>query len=648
MFTITRRARWGGLLSAAVLASLLTACGGGHQSSVPSVGASAGSSAPTGGQRGVRSFTQICAPPLHLKASCTAVKPLTGIPRHAVGAARRVTSSIGDPAGGWYPSDLASAYGLPSLDPTIGSGVTVAIVDAFDAPTAESDLAAYRSYFGLPPCTTANGCFKKLNQRGVQGSYPPSGQAYGWTVEIALDLDAVSAVCPNCKITLVESDDDYLNNLAVAVDTAATVAKVISNSYVLPEADPNPSPGDPTISSFEPHYNHPGVVITAGTGDWGYQSGSNAPFPAGSPHVVAVGGTSLTYTGSGSRPWSESAWVGAGSGCSTIFAKPTWQTDSGCPKRTTGDVSASADGLAIYDTLDYGGWAAIGGTSEATPIIAAMYGLGGNPSSVNAASTIYSHAANLNDVTSGSTATCSPAYLCTAGPGYDGPTGVGSPNGTLAFGGTTPQWRQLPGGAVDLAASDTALFVVGTDGKPYQNLEGTWTQTPISGVNATHIAMSPIGQAWATSTDNRMWRLDSTGWTPTMCCGTDIGVGRNNDLWFVQPGGLLYSTNNGTQFGTHSRVSAGPDGKAWSVDTSGNIWQWLDGVSWGCCFADVGVGANNQVYATGSDHNSVWKLDPVYYTWSKVRTGSAASITVTPTRGIPYITDTSGNIFVYD
>jgi subtilase family serine protease len=322
---------------------------------------------------------------------------------------------------GYAPADLQSAYKLPSS--TAGAGRTVAIVDAFDDPNAESDLAQYRSEFGLPACTSAGGCFRKLNQRG--GTTPPASDA-GWAEEISLDVDMVSAICPNCHILLVEADSNSLANLAAAVDQAAAQgAQAISNSYGGRESR--------SLQSAESHYNHPGHAITVSSGD----SGFGVEFPASSPHVTAVGGTSLSRASS-SRGWSESVWSGAGSGCSRVFAKPSWQHDSGCPRRTVADVSAVADpatGVAVYDTFDVSGgpWFRFGGTSVAAPIIASVYALAGNAASVTGANLPYAKPGALFDVIGGSNGSCSPAYLCTGVGGYDGPSGLGTLNGTGAF-----------------------------------------------------------------------------------------------------------------------------------------------------------------------------------------------------------------------
>jgi hypothetical protein len=184
---------------------------------------------------------------------------------------------------GYGPADLQSAYALPSA--TGGSGQTFAIVDAFDDPTAESDLGDYRSNYGLPPCTTANGCFRKVNETG--GTLPPPPNP-DWGLEISLDLDMVSAVCPNCHILLVEATTNLNTDLYTAVDTAAALgANAISNSYGGSESS------DETADDV--HFNHPGAAITASSGDDGF----GVSYPAASPFVTAVGGTSLTKGGSG-------------------------------------------------------------------------------------------------------------------------------------------------------------------------------------------------------------------------------------------------------------------------------------------------------------------------------------------------------------
>jgi subtilase family serine protease len=299
-------------------------------------------------------------------------------------------------------------------------GKTVAIVDAYDDPNAEADLAVYRSTYKLPPCTTANGCFRKVDQNGGT-AYPNPNQ--GWAEEISLDLDMVSSVCQHCNILLVEASSNSLSNLLAAENTAKNLgANVISNSWGAGE------------SRFESSYDASlpsGVAITASSGDAGY----GTEWPAASPKVVAVGGTTLVSDGS-PRGWTETAWSGAGSGCSRYESKPTWQKDTGCSKRTIADVSAIADpasGVVVYDTFSDPGWMAFGGTSVASPIIAAVYALATTTPTMNAAASPYANPSALFDVTSGSNGSCSGSYLCTGKVGYDGPTGLGTPNGTGAF-----------------------------------------------------------------------------------------------------------------------------------------------------------------------------------------------------------------------
>ncbi len=318
---------------------------------------------------------------------------------------------------GFGPADLRAAYGVTAT----GSPRTiVAIVDAYGYVNAESDLAVYRSVFGLPPCTTANGCFSKYNETGRKGPYPkPSG---GWPKETALDLDMVSAMCPGCSIMLVEANSSSYADLAAAVGMAASLgARVISNSYGGSELG---------AAAYAAAYDQPGIAVVASSGDAGY----GVQFPASARTVTAVGGTVLKRSAT-TRGWTETAWKGAGSGCSAVFAKPVWQTDTGCAKRTVADVSAVASpatGVAVYGPVTGGSaWLVVGGTSVAAPVIGGIYG--GNGGAVTYGSTPYGVPNGLNDLTAGTNGTCATAYFCTAGVGYDGPTGLGTPRGSAAF-----------------------------------------------------------------------------------------------------------------------------------------------------------------------------------------------------------------------
>ena len=336
---------------------------------------------------------------------------------------------------GLGPSQIQSAYELAGLS---AAGRTVAIVDAYDDPKAESDLATYRSTYGLPACTTANGCFKKVNQNGAASPLPTGDP--GWGTEISLDLDAVSAACPSCHIVLVEANTPTDSDLMAAVDSAVRLGAVaVSNSYGGSESS--------SELTSDAHLNHPGVAITVSSGDSGY----GVEWPAASQYVTAVGGTTLKPA-SNARGWTETVWSGAGSGCSAYEPKPSWQHDSGCAKRTVADVAADADpasGLGVYDTYNtcgtssfcdmliqagvvqgLDGWAQVGGTSLSSPLVASVYALAGNTGSTTYGSYPYAHTGSLFDVTSGSNGSCGGPYLCTGTAGDDGPTGLGTRNGT--------------------------------------------------------------------------------------------------------------------------------------------------------------------------------------------------------------------------
>jgi subtilase family serine protease len=401
-------------------------------SATVSASAATNSGASAGGTRSQSSNVRdACGTPAPGYAQCfaqvrTDIHDGKGVRGAAARAAGKSAAAAALPAG-YGPADLRSAYNLPA---TGGASQTVAVVDAGDDATAEADLAVYRATYGLPACTTANGCFTKVNQSGQASPLPPD--AY-WDTETSLDLDMVSAACPDCHILLVESDDATLGNLAASVNTAVSLgATEVSNSYGSPEEN--------GIQAYEADYSHPGVAITVSSGDSGYGIPS---FPADLTSVIAVGGTSLTRA-SNARGWTETAWGdaygGAGSGCSAWIDKPSWQTDPNCPGRMVADVAADADpatGLAVYDTdNNEPGWLVVGGTSASSPFIAGVIALAGNPAQYPNASYFYSHASELYDVTGGNNVTqidCGGDYQCNAVPGYDGPTGNGTPDGLAAF-----------------------------------------------------------------------------------------------------------------------------------------------------------------------------------------------------------------------
>ncbi|MFE9098849.1 peptidase S8 [Streptomyces sp. NPDC007264] len=423
------RGRWHHIGSAAVAAVALVFAG---------LGTAVHADAATSPTSPKVTWTRACSVPGKAgEMACKALRVTGGLTafQKARAAKDGVTPKAADAStpSGYGPGDLQSAYGLTSAAASNGSGETIAIVDAYNDPNAESDLATYRSSYGLPACTTANGCFKKVSQTGSTTSLPSSDT--GWAEEISLDLDMASAVCPNCHILLVEAKSATMANLGTAVNEAVTLgAKYVSNSYGGSE-----SSSDPTYDTS--YFKHPGVAITVSAGDSGY----GAEYPAASQYVTAVGGTALSKSSSTGRGWTESVWKtssteGTGSGCSAYDTKPSWQTDTGCAKRTISDVAAVADpatGVSVYDS--YGitaGWYTFGGTSASAPIIAGVYALAGTPSSSSYPAKFPYTAAGtsaLNDVTSGNNGSCATTYLCTARSGYDGPTGWGTPEGVAAF-----------------------------------------------------------------------------------------------------------------------------------------------------------------------------------------------------------------------
>ncbi|KHL04514.1 hypothetical protein LK10_04780 [Sinomonas humi] len=381
-------------------------------------GASAATAAPSA--QALEHSAKVCSLPAAGQAACTA-RIVTDVKGHPL-------TTTAPPATALTPAQLQSAYKLTGAS---SGGRTVAIVDAYGYPNLANDLANYRKQFGLPSCTVSTGCLRILNESG--GTTPPAFNL-GWAQEQALDVDAVSAACPDCKIVVVQASSTSFTDLGTAEQTAAKQPGVvaISNSY---------GGSDAADATYGKYYNFPGIAVTASAGDNGYQG---AAYPATSSYVTAVGGTSLVKS-STARGWSESVWSGTGSGCSSyntaLAAAATVGT--GCAKRAMNDVAAVADpnngGLAVlYPTSSTASsWGQFGGTSEASPIIASVYALSGNTGSKTsgtyANSIPYAHTASLFDVTSGSNGTCTTTQWCTARAGWDGPTGLGSPNGTGAF-----------------------------------------------------------------------------------------------------------------------------------------------------------------------------------------------------------------------
>jgi hypothetical protein len=438
---------------------VLVACGGYGNPPVSSSGS--GMTLARALAKGYISTT--CPAPVPGRVTCLAYQftpaglQALGIKRSTASSLRKTSGSLSDTPGGTDISiqQVRAAYGLTTLSASGGVGQTVAAIEVGNAPWVESDLGVYRSYFGFPSCTIANGCLRMVAQNG-SSQLPASNPS--WWLEVTNDVSAISGVCPNCKILIVEANSSAWSDIAAAVNTAASMGVTsIDNSYAGYE--------DSSMLQYASAYNHPGIAVVASTMDAWYGPG-NMLLPAAYSTVIAVGASNLTADPSTSRGWSEtvSPW-GSADGCSTIIAKPAWQHDTGCSMRTVADIAfASNPGFPVYGhgmTAGNGaGWGSGDGTSFATAAVAGLYGLAG--AKVNDASSLYYGASQLNSIASGSvyglpsgqggciplggssgntvtdqsslrrglTSSDLPAYFCTGEAGYSSPVGNGSPNGT--------------------------------------------------------------------------------------------------------------------------------------------------------------------------------------------------------------------------
>ncbi|TXN28142.1 S8 family serine peptidase [Lacisediminihabitans profunda] len=350
---------------------------------------------------------RVCSTPAAGFAACN-VKVVDG----ANGVPKTSTAPIG-----LAPATIKSAYGFPTSI-SAGAGATIAIVDAYDDPTAESDLAVFSSTFGLPSCTTTNGCFQKVNQTG--GSKFPKTNS-GWALEISLDIQWAHAIAPGAKILLVESNSASFSDLLTAENFAKTHAGYVSNSWGGSESS--------SELGYDASFAQPGVSFFVSSGD----AGLPAEYPSSSPNVISVGGTTLNFSGSGAF-LSETGWSSGGGGCSVYESASAAQsaypgyTQANCAgKRATPDVSLDADpasGVSVYDTTRYqgqSGWYKVGGTSASSPMWAARSAVAGvvvNPSYV------YGSGISYRDITSGNNgAPCLVGYdLCTGRGSWVGAT----------------------------------------------------------------------------------------------------------------------------------------------------------------------------------------------------------------------------------
>jgi hypothetical protein len=520
------RRGWRGITGSAVLLAGLVA-------TLPAPGAAADT--PSG-----------CPAPAAGQVTCAALLSPAAVP--ATAGARADTT----PPPGLTPTDLQDAYGLDSW--TAGTRQTVAVVTAYDDPTAEQDMGIYRGQYGIPACTTAGGCFSKVNQTGGS-SYPGPGPE-DWTLATAEGLDMISAVCPNCHILLVEAYSTHIGDEGAAENEAVTLgARFVVSLWLTSEANY----GESELKYDAAYFDHPGVVMTAPDGNDG---GYGTYYPAASPDVVAVGGTTLTAA-SGTRGWTETAWSGTGSGCSPYEAKPSWQTDPDCTNRMLNDVSAVADNgvspVDVYDTNSQG-WVDAGGNDVSASIIAATYALAGTPAAGSAPPSYpYASTDLINDITTGSDGHCSITYYCTAGPGYDGPTGLGTPASTIPFSsaGATPT-GQVPSGIFGMCLDDSGgsttndtkvdVYTCNNDAQAQQwTMEDNGTVQDQGHCLDVHDSAttnnSPVDLYSCNGGAQQQWRVRYPAGTTTPYSGTEL-ENTNSGLCLNDPGS---SATKGTQ-----------------------------------------------------------------------------------------------------
>ena len=503
------------------------------------------------------------APPAGIAAARTLARsPATAAPDIAVNknqtAQERMRAATAAAIPGYTPAQLRAAYALSKAAASAGGGETVAVVSAYASPKTAADLAVYRAHWKLPACTVASGCLRVLNEHGAAKPLPAANAS--WAKEQAIQLDAISALCPKCKLLVVEAASALPADLGTAENTGAKGARFVANGWSEIEFQDE--------LSFAHYFDHPGVAIVAASGGSGYGS----TFPAALPTVTAVGGTTLKKSSANERGWAETAWAMTGSGCTILTSKPSWQRadaklGSGCLNRTENDVAADADpatGAAVYDSYSTGGgWTRAGGNALSSAIVTATYALAGVPAAGSyPASYPYQHTSKLYDVKFGPIGAIPPRqYLGTAGTGFDGPTGWGTPDGTGAFtaAGTDPVTVTDPGVQDLEAGTNVTVHVTGLDTR----------------AAATTLTWSAAGLPAGLSIKGTGKTAVITGVLPAAVHGYPVVVtardpvtGKSASTYFsiAAAASLALATPNTVTFGAFSGHSWGTGYGAWCLD----------------------------------------------------------------------------------
>jgi Ricin-type beta-trefoil lectin domain len=563
-----------------------------------------------------------CPPAAPADAGCAAL-----IKNRTAASASASASADATTPGGYSPANLQQAYDFQGT--RSGSGQTVAVVTAYNDPDAASDLAAYRTEYGLTACTVADECFKQVSETGSTTSLP--GTAAGWTAPAAESIEMISAICPNCQILLVEASSTAISDLGAAENEAVTLgASFVDNDWIIPEA----SVGAVETTYDTEYFDHPGVAITAPAGDDGY---GVINYPAASQYVTAVGGSTLTADSSVARGYTEAAWAGSSAGCSAYEPKPSWQTDAGCADRTLNDLAAVADPntpIAYYDTPTEGGWGEGSGTVVSAAIVAASYALAGTPAagtypasypyespggSYTTPGNAYASPDGMNNITSGSDGTCSVSYLCTAGAGYNGPTGLGSPNTALSLttSGETGQFQVhvIASECMDDAdagtAAGTKVDIYNCNGTAEQNWTAHSNGTITDTISGKTICLDVAGGGTASGTlveSNPCSGATSQQWGLT---STDEIINGPSGLCLTDP-----ATADGTQLKIETCASTPVTDQQWSAPddrptASGAITSQITTAK--LCVDDASDSTTNdnkiQIYACLGDAAQDWTIE---------------------------------------